>query len=146
MDLPLATLHHLLAFALFGILAAEAAITVPGLADDRLRTLQRLDGMYGLLAGVLIVVGVLRVVYGGNGADFYLASAAFGMKMAAFLGVGLLSVPPTVRIIGWGRRARGEAGFAVSAEEVAWVRWWFAGQFALFAVVPVAAAAMARGW
>jgi putative membrane protein len=60
--------------------------------------------------------------------------------------VGLLSIAPTVRIIGWGRRARAEAGFAVPEGEVAWVRRWLAGQFALFAVIPVAAAMMARGW
>lgn len=146
MDLTLATLHHLIAFVLFGILAAEAGIAVPGLSGSRLRTLQRLDGMYGLLAGLLIVVGVLRVLYGGKGAEFYLASAAFWVKMAAFLGVGLASIPPTLRIIGWGRRARGDAGFAVPEREVAAVRRWFAGQFALFAVIPVAAAMMARGW
>jgi putative membrane protein len=117
-DLPLAILHHLLAFALLGVLAAEMAITTPGLAGARLKRLQMLDRWYGILAGLLIVVGVLRVLYGGKGAEFYVASAAFWAKMAAFAAVGLLSIGPTVRIIGWGRRARADAGFAVPADEV----------------------------
>ncbi len=146
MDLTLAALHHLLAFALLGVLTAETATTVPGLTGGRLTRLQRLDRMYGLLAVLLIVVGVLRVLYGGKGAEFYMVSPAFWVKMAAFLGVGLLSIPPTVRIIGWGRRAAGEASFAVPAGEVASMRRWFGAQFALFGVIPVAAAMMARGW
>jgi putative membrane protein len=144
-DLVLAILHHLLAFALLGVLAAEIAIAAPGIGGNRLRRLQQLDRMYGLLAGLLIVVGVLRVLYGGKGPEFYVASAAFWAKMAAFAGVGLLSIVPTVRIIGWGKRARADGAFAVPAAEVAALRKWFGGQLALFALIPVFAAMMARG-
>jgi putative membrane protein len=144
-DLPLAILHHLLAFGLLGVLAAEAAITAPGLAGARLRRLQQLDRSYGLLAGLPVVVGVLRVLYGGKGPEFYVANTAFWAKMAAFAAVGLLSIAPTVRIIGWGRRARADAAFAVPEDEVAAMRKWFGAQLALFALIPVFAAMMARG-
>jgi putative membrane protein len=144
-DLYLAIFHHLLAFALLGVLAAEMAITTPGLAGARLRRLQQLDRWYGILAGLLIVVGVLRVLYGGKGAEYYVANTAFWAKMAAFAAVGLLSIGPTVRIIGWGRRARADAGFAVPEDEVAAMRKWFGAQLALFALIPVFAAMMARG-
>jgi putative membrane protein len=97
------------------------------------------------LAGLLIVVGVLRVLYGGKGAEFYVANTAFWAKMAAFAAVGLLSIAPTVRIIGWGRRARADAAFAVPQDEVAAMRKWFGAQLALFALIPVFAAMMARG-
>ena len=144
-DLLLAIVHHLLAFGLAAVLAAEFALVGAGLAGAALRRLQRLDRHYGALALLLIAVGVLRVIYGGKGADFYLASHAFWGKMAAFAAVGLLSIAPTVRILGWSRGAKADAGFAVPAEEARALRKWFVGQAALFAAIPVFAAMMARG-
>jgi putative membrane protein len=144
-DLALAILHHFLAFGLLGVLAAEVAITAPGLGGARLRRLQQLDRMYGLVAVLLIAVGVLRVLYGGKGAEFYLASPAFWAKMAAFAAVGLLSIAPTIRIIGWSRKARADAAFAVPEAEVAAMRKWFAGQLLVFPLILLFAAMMARG-
>jgi putative membrane protein len=46
-DLPLAIFHHLLAFGLLGVLAAEMAITTPGIGGARLKRLQQLDRSYG---------------------------------------------------------------------------------------------------
>ena len=144
-DLLLAIVHHLLAFGLAAVLAAEIAITAPGLSGAGLKRLQRLDRHYGAFAGLLVIVGVLRVIYGGKGPDFYIASHAFWAKMAAFAAVGLLSIAPTMRIIGWSRRSRGDAGFEVPADEVRAMRKWFAAELLLFASIPVFAAMMARG-
>ena len=140
-----AIVHHLLAFSLLAILAAEAAIAAPGIAGARLRRLQRLDRLYGALAGLLLIVGVLRLAYGGKGPDFYLSNPIFWAKMAAFAGVASLSIPPTLRIAGWTRRAREDASFAVPEGEAASARRWFAAELALFAAIPVFAALMARG-
>ena len=144
-DLALAIFHHLLAFSLLGVLAAEVAITSFDIAGARLRRLQRLDRTYGLLAGLLVIVGVLRVLYGGKGPEFYVVNTAFWAKMAAFAAVALLSIAPTIRIIGWSRRARADASFAVPESEAAVLRKWLAGQLLLFALIPVFAAMMARG-
>jgi|GEM_PF-4022040 len=43
--------HHLLAFALLAILAAETAIVAPGLAGAWLGRLQQLDPLYWLCRG-----------------------------------------------------------------------------------------------
>ena len=144
-DLLLAIVHHLFAFGLAAVLAAEIASAAAGLSGASLKRLQRLDRWYGALALLLLGVGVLRVIYGGKGPDFYLASHAFWAKMAAFAGVGLLSIVPTVRIIGWSRRARADAAFAAPAEEVAALRKYFVAQLLLFASIPLFAAMMARG-
>jgi putative membrane protein len=144
-DLLLAMVHHLLAFALAGVLAAEIALTAPGLTGAGLKRLGRLDAYYGALAGLLIAIGVLRVIYGGKGPDFYIASHAFWAKMAAFIAVGLLSIPPTLRMGRWRRSAKAEAGYAVPAEEVGAIRKWFVAEVAFLACVPVFAAMMARG-
>ena len=110
-DLILAIAHHLLAFSLLGILFAQYAIVRPGLAGAALNRVRMFDRFYGLFAGLLIVAGVLRLIYGLKGPDFYLPNPVFWAKMAAFLAVGLLSIPPTLRILAWGRRASGRPRF-----------------------------------
>ena len=71
-DLILAILHHLLAFALLAILVAEMVIVRPGLAGADLSKLKILDRWYGISAGLILIIGALRVAYGIKGPDFYL--------------------------------------------------------------------------
>ncbi|HVQ08159.1 MAG TPA: DUF2214 family protein [Allosphingosinicella sp.] len=144
-DLILAIAHHLLAFALLGILFAQYAIVRPGLAGAGLNRVRMFDRFYGLFAGLLIVVGVLRVIYGLKGPDFYLANPVFWAKMAAFLAVGLLSIPPTLRILAWGRRATADPDFVVPDAEISRVHIWLGVELAVFVLIPAFAATMARG-
>jgi len=144
-DLVLACLHHLCAFSLVAILAAEITAIRPGLASSGLRRLAIVDAHYGLFATLLIVVGVLRVIYGIKGAHFYTANPVFWAKMAAFGLTGVLSIWPTMRILAWRRAVRADASFAVPAEEVTKVRPFLFAQVVLFVLIPLLAAAMARG-
>ena len=140
-DLVLACLHHLCAFSLVAILAAEITAIRPGLASSGLRRLAIVDAHYGLFATLLIVVGVLRVIYGIKGAHFYTANPVFWAKMAAFGLTGVLSIWP----LAWRRAVRADASFAVPAEEVTKVRAFLFAQVVLFVLIPLLAAAMARG-
>jgi putative membrane protein len=144
-DLILAIVHHLLAFALAAILFAQYALVRPGLAGAGLSRVRMFDRFYGLFAGLLIVVGVLRVIYGLKGPDFYLANPGFWAKMAAFLAVALLSIPPTMRIIAWGRRATADPDFLVPDAEALRVHTWLGLELVVFVLIPVFAAMMARG-
>ena len=145
-DLILAIGHHLLIFSLAGILAAELAMIRPGLAGAGLRRLGIIDLHYGLIATLILAVGFARVFYGVKGPEFYLGNHAFWAKIAAFLVVGVLSAPPTVRILQWRRRARNEPDFALSVADVAGVRCFLVAEVAIFALIPIFAAAMARGY
>jgi putative membrane protein len=145
-DLVLAITHNLLVFSLAGILAAELAMIRPGLAGAGLKRLGIIDAHYGLIAGLIIAVGFARVFYGIKGPDFYLGNHTFWAKIAAFLVVGLLSAIPTVRILQWRRRAKTEPDFAITAADVAGVRRFLVAEVALFALIPIFAAAMARGY
>src|SRR5688572_27017790 len=142
-DLVLASLHHLLAFGLFGLLVAQYAIVRPGLSGAALRRVAIFDRFYGAFAGLLILVGVLRVAYGLKGPDFYLESWSFWAKMAAFLAVGLLSVPPTLRILAWSRAVRADAAYVVPEAEIRRIHIWLGMELALFSLIPVLAAMMA---
>src|SRR6201989_1845334 len=100
-DLILAIAHHLCVFTLAGLLIAEVALLRPGLAGERIKQIAAIDAAYGAMAGLIIVVGILRVIFGDKGAEYYIHNWAFWLKMAAFLLVGLLSVPPTLALLGW---------------------------------------------
>ncbi len=145
-DLVLAILHHLLVFALFAILAVELVwlkrdIDLPGL-----RRIGKLDATYGALAGAVLVVGILRVFFGLKGYEYYVSSHSFWAKMAAFAVVGLLSIPPTLQMIRWRRRAEGEPGWLPSAAEISGARRYLHIEAAVFLAIPIFAAAMARGY
>src|SRR5690606_10484714 len=102
-DLFLAIAHHLVVFLLVGIFAAEFALLRPGLAGPRIRQLARLDALYGGVATLVIFVGVARVIFGAMGWQYYVGNHAFWGKMAAFLIVGLLTIPPTLAIRKWSK-------------------------------------------
>jgi len=145
-DLALAIAHHLLVFALAAILAAELAMVRPGLAGGAIRRLSIIDLHYGAIAGLVIAVGFARVFWGVKGPDAYLGNHMFWAKIAAFLLVGLLSAPPTIKILGWRRQAAADPAFALTAQDVRSVRGFFVAEVAVFALIPVFAAAMARGY
>ena len=100
-DLILAIGHHLAVFLLVAIFAAEFALLRPGLGGARIGQLARIDAAYGGVAMLVIVVGVLRVIFGASGWEYYVSNYAFWAKMAALLAMGLLTVPPTLAIRRW---------------------------------------------
>ena len=145
-DLVLAALHFILIFAIIGILGAEAGLVQDGMDGRQANRVAVLDRGYGAAAGLLLVVGFLRVFYGARGADFYLHNPVFWAKIGVFALAGALSVPPTIRFIVWQRRVRKEPSFRLAAADVRGVRRLIVAQLALLLVIPVLAGAMARGY
>ena len=96
-----AFLHHVAAFALVAAIVVEFVVIRDELNVRTARRLARADMVVGLSAGVLVVVGLLRVVYFEKGAAFYLHNAAFIAKMALFVAVALLSIYPTLKFLSW---------------------------------------------
>lgn len=143
-DLILAVAHHLLMFALLAVLVMEMMLVRPGLRPDRLDRLGGLDLVYGATAGLLLAVGFARVFFGLKGPEYYFANVFFWLKIAAFVIIGLVSVPPTRTILAWRARARTEAGFSPPAHEIATVRRYMHAEALVFVTIPVFAALMAR--
>ena len=144
-DLFLAVAHHLLVFSIAGVIAAEFALARPGITRPALSALGRIDGAYGGLAVAVILVGIGRVLFGLKGWEFYVYNWSFWGKMAAFAAVGLLSIPPTMRIIAWRRAAAATGDYAVPETEIAKVRTFIKAEAAVFALILLFAAMMARG-
>jgi putative membrane protein len=143
-DLGLAALHHLLVFGLVAMLVAEAVLLRGPLTADLVPRLAKLDGGYGMSAGLLLLVGLGRVFHGIKGADFYLHNPYFHAKIGAFLLVGLISILPTMRFLRWRKLQRTNPAFVPDTAELARLRTVLRIELALVAVIFVLAAAMAR--
>lgn len=141
LDLWLAVAHHLLFFALFGILVTEFALIRPGMDAARVRSLGRMDLSYGALAVLILLVGFARAGMAAKGWAYYSHNLFFWAKVATFALIGVLSIPPTVALIRWRR-----AGASPDAAAVAGVRRWLWAELGLFALLPVFAALMARDY
>ncbi|MEH6436352.1 DUF2214 family protein [Massilia sp. DD77] len=140
-DLLLAVLHHLGMFALFGVLAVELTVVRPGMTTGQVALAARIDRLYGLFAMAMIAIGFARAVFAAKGWDYYAHNGFFWAKIATFAGVGALSARPTIQFIRWRR-----ASHRPDDTEVARVRHLLHAQAALFALIPIFAAAMARGY
>ena len=144
-DLILAITHHLLIFALAGIIAVESVLIQQDLSAKTIGLLARIDRSYGMIAMLIIVIGICRVLFGLKGWEFYVYNWAFWAKMTAFAAVGLLSIHPTMRFIAWNRALSGDGAFRVPEAELATVRRYMRGEVVFFLLIPVFAAIMARG-
>ena len=145
-DLALAIAHHLLVFGLAAVIAFEiASIRVEVTATDIAR-IARADMWYGILAAAILIVGFSRAVYAAKGWAYYSHNLLFWAKIATFAIIGLLSIAPTVSILRWRRNSLDDAGFVVRLAEVQNVRRYLLAEAALFPLLLVFAAGMARGY
>lgn len=97
----MATLHHIVAFSLTACLVYEFVAYRKVLTIAEARRIQRVDLVYGIAAGLMIVFGLLRVYFFEKGPNYYLSNQVFWTKMALFVIIGLLSIYPTIRYIKW---------------------------------------------
>jgi putative membrane protein len=141
LDLTLAIAHHLLVFAIFGIFFAEFWALRPGLSGATLIRIASIDLGYGVLAAAIVLVGFSRAVFAAKGWAYYSHNAFFWAKIAAFAAIGILSLPPTLAFIRW-RKTRA----VPSDSDVLKVRRYLHAELAIFILLPVFAAAMARGY
>jgi len=143
-DLVLAILHHLAVLALVVLVAVEVMLMRPGLTPKDLGKLVKVDAAYGGSAMLVIVIGIARVIWGIKGADFYLSNPWFWTKMAVFLVIGLLSIPPTIAILKWRKALASDATFLPPEADIARLRRYAKHEAMLLAIVFASAAAMAR--
>jgi len=102
-----AFLHHLAAFTLVSAIAVEFALIRQELTASTARKLLTTDAVYGIAAGALLVIGLLRVFYFEKGAAYYFSSHAFVAKLSVFIVVGMLSAIPTIARWSWRLPASG---------------------------------------
>jgi putative membrane protein len=143
-DFLLASLHHLAVFAVFALLIMELMIVKSGLDAAGVRRVSVIDALYGLAAGLVLIAGFARAIWGAKGWDAYADNILFWHKVGVFMLIGLLSLPPTFTYMGWRKRIVTNEHDVPADAEVRSVRKWLHMQSALFLVLPVLAAALAR--
>lgn len=140
-----AFLHHLAAFAVaaclfYEFMAFDRHLTVP-----EARRIQTVDLIYGIAAGVVLVVGLLRVFFFAKGAGFYAISPFFWVKMAAFVLVAILSIYPTIRYISWNKALKQNQPPEITEVEFSRIRWLLRLEMVGLVFILLAAPLMARG-
>lgn len=145
-DLILAILHHLGVFTVAGVIAAELALIRPGMSMDKILQAAKIDALYGIAAGMVLFIGFARVFFGLKGSAFYLQNPVFWAKLIAFIAVGVLSITPTLLLIHWRDKAKKDPSFLPSVDEIANVRRYVKIEAHVFVLIPILAAAMARGY
>jgi putative membrane protein len=141
LDFWLAVGHHLLIFGLFGILVAELVAVRPGMGKDAVARVAAIDLWYGVIAGLILILGFSRAIFAAKEWEYYEHNAFFWAKIGTFVLIGLLSVPPTLAYLRWRR-----VGSAPSDKQVWAAKRYLWIEIALFALLPIFAAAMARGY
>jgi len=141
----MAFLHHLFAFTLVACVVYEFIAYRKGMTVEEARRIQRADLMYGISAGVLLVVGFLRVYFFEKGPAFYSQNPFFSVKLTAFLIVGLLSIDPTIRYLRWNKIVKENKSPEISDSEFKRTRLLLTLEVIGLAVIMFSAAFMARG-
>ena len=140
-----AFLHHAAAFVVFGSLFAELVLLRHALTDSVIRSLIRMDAVYGVSAGVLVGVGLVRVYFTEKGAGYYFHSGTFIAKIVLFVIIGLVSIGPTRTFIGWRKALKaGGTPTLADAQRVS-LRRTIHIELTLLMILILCAALMARG-
>jgi len=141
----IAYLHYVAMISIAVVLVIEYWVCVPGMGGSSIRMLARVDLMYMGLALLALGSGAARVIWFGKGAAFYLHNPVFYIKLALFLAVGLISIPPTLQYLRWMRGLHSGAAGVVADYQVLRVRRHILVELILFALIPLMATLMARG-
>ena len=141
----IAYLHYVAMISIAVMLVVEYMICMPGMTAARIRQLARIDLFYMIAAILALGSGAARVVWFGKGAAFYLHNPVFYVKLALFVAVGLISIPPTLQFQRWLRGAKAGTVNVAAEYQVQRVRRLVFVELVLFALIPLMATFMARG-
>jgi putative membrane protein len=141
----MAFLHHLAAFTLVASLAVEVASFKPPLTLIQARRLQATDSIFGVSAGVLLIVGLLRVFYFEKGAGYYFSNPYFLTKFSLFIIAALISIYPTVLFLSWKKAIKAGTAPEVSTEQTRRARMCLMLELTAIVIILFCAPFMARG-
>lgn len=137
--------HFFAFFALSAGLVLQIALVKPSPDIDTAKRIQRADRAYGISAVLLLIFGFARVLHFDKGADYYFNNTFFLIKLALFVGAGLMSIRPTVTYMGWSREIKQGRAPEFSVNASLKIRKLLHYQLMVIAGVMFSASMMARG-
>lgn len=145
MTVTFAFLHHLAAFTLVAALAIEFLLIRQEITLANARRLLMVDSIYGTAAGLLLVVGLLRVFFFEKGYLYYFGSHAFLTKLGLFILVGIASAIPTIEFAKWRKAVKAGQAPSIDAGKILTIRRIIHWQLAGIVFILFFAAMMAKG-
>ena len=140
-----AFLHHVAAFALVSSLSLELMLVHQPLTLANARRLMRIDAVLGASAGLLLVVGLLRVFVFEKSPDYYFSSLAFIIKFGVFIALASLSLLPTLEFLSWRKAVRAGHLPDIDERRLRKVQAVIHGELAGIVVILLCAAVIAKG-
>jgi putative membrane protein len=137
--------HFVAAFGLVATLVFEWMSFNRNLSYSEARRIQTADTWYGIFAGILLIVGFLRVFYFEKGSAFYFASPFFHLKLTLFVVIGLISIYPTIRFLSWRKETRQGQAPSMTDQEFTLIRRLLNAELILLLALLASASLMAKG-
>ncbi len=137
--------HYLGLMLSFGALIVEFLYFKKDITVKEAKIVGIADGVYGIAITTVLITGILRVMYFGKGAEYYLNNNFFWIKIALFIVVGLLSLYPTITfILWWVKDLFKDQVPTIKPNQFNIISWSIKGELIVFSLIPLMAAIMAR--
>jgi putative membrane protein len=142
----LAYAHLLAILTLVVFISSEAALCRGEWINARVvQRLGKVDMIYGIAAGAVLLTGLARTWWGVKGTAWYWHNGLLHLKLALFIAVALMSIKPTLMFRRWRKRLDADGSLPVD-QEVKTARKWVMWQAHVIALIPLAAVFLARGF
>jgi putative membrane protein len=136
--------HYVAVFVMIGALMVQMYLLKLSTVPDAVRSIARVDRIYGVAALLVFVTGLLRVWHGGKGADYYWHNGAFHGVIGLFILAALVSIVPTLRFIRW--RKAVDAGALPAEGEARKTRMLVHVELSLIFIVALLITMVAKGY
>ena len=140
-----AYIHYLGIILCFGALMYERIFLKINLTKSEAISIILADVIYGIAGLAILITGILRVKYYGQGGDFYTSNPIFWVKVSLYIFVGLLSLYPTTTYVLWAIPLSKNQLPVISENLVKRFKLIITTELVGFAVIPLFATLMSRG-
>lgn len=142
----LAYAHFLAILTMVVFLSSEAALCrVEWMNASIVQRLGKVDMVYGIAAGAVLLTGIARTWWGVKGTSWYWTNPLLHTKLTLFIIIGLISIKPTLMFIRWRKQLQATATLPSEAQ-VRLARRLVMVQAHLLVLIPLAAVFLARGF
>ena len=140
-----AYVHYLGIIICFGALMFERIILKINLSKNETISIIIADVVYGIAGLAILITGILRVKYYGQGGEFYTGNPIFWVKVSLYIVIGLISLYPTTTYILWAIPLSRNNLPVISENLVKRFRLIITTELVGFVVIPFFATLMSRG-
>jgi len=140
-----AYVHYLGIILCFGSLIYERIALKTDLNKRETISIIIADAIYGIAGLAILITGILRVKYFGQGSEFYTNNPIFWIKVSLYILVGLISLYPTITYVLWAIPLSKNKLPVITDNLVQRFNLIITTELVGFAIIPFFATLMARG-